>query len=121
IQLPPAASLQRTDEVCKKVEKILAETKGVEYGTDIVGFSLLTRVTATYNGFFFVSLKPWSEREDKDLEAHAILRTLNGRLSREIPEANAFAFSPPAIPGLGNAGGFSFWLQDRAGRDVDFL
>ena len=121
IQLPPAASLQRTDEVCKKIEKILAETKGVEYGTDIVGFSLLTRVTATYNGFFFVSLRPWSEREEKDLEAHAILQKLNGRLSKEIPEANAFAFSPPAIPGLGSAGGFSFWLQDRAGRDVDFL
>ena len=62
IQLPPAASLQRTNEVCRKIEKILAETKGVQYGTDIVGFSLLTRVSATYNGFFFVSLKPWSER-----------------------------------------------------------
>jgi HAE1 family hydrophobic/amphiphilic exporter-1 len=121
IQLPPAASLQRTNEVCRKIEKILAETKGVQYGTNIVGFSLLTRVTATYNGFFFVSLKPWSERESKDLEAHAILQKLNGRLSKEVPEANAFAFSPPAIPGLGSAGGFSFWLQDRAGRDVDFL
>ena len=59
--------------------------------------------------------------ESKDLEAHAILQKLNGRLSREVPEAIAFAFSPPAIPGLGSAGGFSFWLQDRSGRDVDFL
>ncbi|MDQ2870554.1 MAG: efflux RND transporter permease subunit, partial [Acidobacteriota bacterium] len=120
-QLPPAASLQRTNEVCRKIEKILAETKGIRYGTSVIGFSLLTRVTATYNGFFFVSLKPWSERESKDLEASAILQTLNGRLSKEVPEANAFAFSPPAIPGLGSAGGFSFWLQDRSGQDVDFL
>jgi len=121
IQLPPAASLQRTNEVCRRVEKILGETKGVQYATDVVGFSLLTRVSATYNGFFFVSLAPWSERESKDLEAHAILQKLNGRLSREVPEAVAFSFSPPAIPGLGSAGGFSFWLQDRAGRDVEFL
>jgi len=121
VQLPPAASLQRTNEVCRRVEKILMETKGIQYATNVVGFSLLTRVTATYNGFFFVSLTPWSEREEKDLEAHAILRQVNARLSREVPEAVAFAFSPPAIPGLGNAGGFSFWLQDRAGRDVDFL
>jgi HAE1 family hydrophobic/amphiphilic exporter-1 len=121
IQLPPAASLQRTNEVCRKVEKILAGTKGVRYATDIVGFSLLTRVSATYNGFFFVSLKPWREREGKALEASEILKTLNGRLSREVPEAVAFGFSPPAIPGLGSAGGFSFWLQDRSGRDVDFL
>jgi hydrophobic/amphiphilic exporter-1 (mainly G- bacteria), HAE1 family len=121
VQLPPAASLQRTNEVCRRIEKILVETKGVQYATDVVGFSLLTRVSATYNGFFFVSLKPWSEREEKDLEAHAILQKLNGRLSREVPEAMAFAFSPPAIPGLGSAGGFSFWLQDRSGRDVEFL
>ncbi|HYK42854.1 MAG TPA: multidrug efflux RND transporter permease subunit [Thermoanaerobaculia bacterium] len=121
IQLPPAASLQRTNEVCRRVEKILGETKGVQYATDVVGFSLLTRVSATYNGFFFVSLQPWSERESKDLEAHAIIQKLNGRLAREVPEAVAFAFSPPAIPGLGSAGGFSFWLQDRSGRDVEFL
>jgi HAE1 family hydrophobic/amphiphilic exporter-1 len=121
IQLPPAASLQRTDQVCRKIEKILAETKGVKYATGIVGFTLLTRVSASYNGFFFVSLKPWGERSSRDLEASAILRTLNGRLAREVPEANAFGFSPPAIPGLGNAGGFSFWLQDRSGGDVAFL
>ena len=121
IQLPPAASLQRTNEVCRKVEKILKETNGVRYATDIVGFSLLTRVSATYNGFFFVSLKPWREREGKNLDASGILKTLNGRLSKEVPEANAFGFSPPAIPGLGSAGGFSFWLQDRSGGDVEFL
>jgi HAE1 family hydrophobic/amphiphilic exporter-1 len=119
LQLPPAASLQRTNEVCRKVEKILEQTPGVRYATDIVGFSLLTRVSATYNGFFFVSLKPWRQRE-KD-PADKILKTLNGRLSKEVPEAIAFAFSPPAIPGLGSAGGFSFWLQDRSGGDVDFL
>src|SRR4030095_8047062 len=49
------------------------------------------------------------------------LKKLNGRLSSEVPEAIAFAFMPPAIPGLGNSGGFSFWLQDRSGGSVEFL
>ena len=63
VQLPDAASLQRTDDVCRKVEKILAETKGVRYYNTVAGFSLLSYVSATYNGFFFVSLQPWDERD----------------------------------------------------------
>jgi HAE1 family hydrophobic/amphiphilic exporter-1 len=118
IQLPPAASLERTDQVSRKVEKILTESDGVQTYNTINGFSLLNRVSASYNGFFFVALKPWSERK---LTAQEILKNLNGRLASEVPEAITFAFSPPAIPGLGNSGGFSFWLQDRSGGSVDFL
>jgi multidrug efflux pump subunit AcrB len=63
VQLPDASSLQRTDDVCRKVEKILAETKGVKYYNTVAGFSLLSYVSATYNGFYFVSLEPWDERD----------------------------------------------------------
>ncbi len=118
IQLPPAASLERTDEVSKKVEAILKQTEGVQYTTTINGFSLLNRVSASYNGFFFVSLAPWSERKHTAAE---IVKTVNVRLANEVPEAIAFLFSPPAIPGLGNSGGLSFWLQDRSGGSVEFL
>src|SRR6266566_2483987 len=118
IQLPPAASLERTDQVSRKVEKILTETDGVETFNTINGFSLLNRVSASYNGFFFVALKPWSERKPT---AQEILKNVNGRLASEVPEAMAFAFSPPAIPGLGNSGGFSLWLQDRSGGSVELL
>jgi len=118
IQLPPAASLERTDEVSKKVEKILKQTEGVQYTTTINGFSLLNRVSASYNGFFFVSLQPWSERKQT---AQEIVKNVNLRLANEVPEAIAFLFSPPAIPGLGNSGGLSFWLQDRSGGSVEFL
>lgn len=121
VQLPEAASLERTDEVCRKIEKILAETEGVEAYNTIAGFSLLNRVSASYTGFFFVALKPWSERKSPELQASGILNTLNGRFAKEIPEAVAFGFGPPAIPGLGNSGGFSFWLQDKSGGSVDFL
>jgi HAE1 family hydrophobic/amphiphilic exporter-1 len=121
VQLPPAASLERTNDVCKKVESILASTDGVEYYNAIGGFSLLNRVSASYNGFFFVALKPWHERTSSQLQARAILQTLNGRMAKEIPEAAAIAFMPPSIPGLGSSGGFSFWLQDRSGGSIDFL
>jgi len=118
LQLPNAASLERTDQVSQKIEAILAKTEGVQYYNTIGGFSLLNRVSASYNGFFFVALKPWGER---NVEAREVLAKINGALATQVPEAMAFAFMPPAIPGLGNSGGFSFWLQDRSGGSVDFL
>jgi HAE1 family hydrophobic/amphiphilic exporter-1 len=121
VQLPDAASLQRTTEVTEKIEKILARTKGVRLNTTINGFSLLTRTSASYTAFFFVSLQPWDERREAGLSAQGVLRTLNQTLRREVPEAVAFAFAPPAIPGIGTAGGFSFWLQDRSGGTVELL
>src|SRR4030095_596696 len=118
VQLPAAASLERTDQTSRKIESILQKQDGVLYFTKIDGFSLLNRVSASYNAFFFVALKPWSER---DVTAQTILKSLNGQLSSQVPAAVAFAFMPPAIPGLGNSGGFSFWLQDRSGGSVEFL
>jgi hydrophobic/amphiphilic exporter-1 (mainly G- bacteria), HAE1 family len=121
VQLPVAASLSRTDVVLRKIEGILSKTEGVQSYNTIGGFSLLTRTSATYQGFFFLGLKPWDERTDQQLEARAIVDRLNRALSAQVPEAIAFAFMPPAIPGLGNAGGFSFWLQDRSGGTPEFL
>ena len=121
IQLPPAASIQRTDEVGHKLEKILAETEGVQDVLTIEGFSLLNRVSASYNGFDYVTLKPWDDRKGKGMEASEILGRLNARLAREIPEANVRGFLPSAIPGLGTSSGFSLWLQDRSGSDPDYL
>jgi multidrug efflux pump len=121
VQLPAPASLERTDQVLKKVEGILGKTEGVKYYTTIGGFSLLTRTSASYQGFFFIGLKPWDERASEDLEVKGIVASLNRALAAEVPEAMAFAFMPPSIPGLGSAGGFSFWLQDRSGGSVEFL
>ncbi len=65
VQLPRASSLQQTDATCSEIEKILLKTPGVEYVTTVVGFNLLSSVQATYNGFFFVTLKDWSERKPR--------------------------------------------------------
>jgi hydrophobic/amphiphilic exporter-1 (mainly G- bacteria), HAE1 family len=121
VQLPDAASLQRTDAVAKKVEKILAETKGVQYYNTIVGFSLLSSVSSSYGATFFSQLEEWDLRHGEGLSATEIVQKLNGRFRAEIPEATVFAFQPPPIPGLGTAGGFSLWLQDRSGQDPAFL
>jgi len=120
MDLPHAASLERTSEAARQVEEILANTPGVEYTTSVVGFSLLSFVRTTYNGFFFVTLKPWSDRKTSAEQYQEIKVRLNQQLSK-LPQGTAFSFAPPAIPGVGTSGGFQFVLEDRAGRDVPFL
>ncbi len=120
VQLPNAASLQRTNAACAAAEKIIMETPGVEYVTTVSGYSMLSGVTNTYSGFFFVSLKPWHDRKAPEEQYAAIMAGLNQRLSR-LPQGVAFAFSPPAIPGIGTSGGVTFLLEDRAGKDIGFL
>jgi hydrophobic/amphiphilic exporter-1 (mainly G- bacteria), HAE1 family len=120
LQLPNAASLQRTDEVCRKIESILAQTPGVRYTTTVSGFSLLSQVQATYNAFFYVTLNPWEERKKLTEQYQVVKGLLNLKLI-QLPEGTVFAFSPPAIPGLGAAGGLTFVLEDRADRGLDFL
>jgi hydrophobic/amphiphilic exporter-1 (mainly G- bacteria), HAE1 family len=121
IQLPDAASLQRTDAVMRKIDDILAHTHGVQSFSGISGFSLLSNTSATYTGFYFLQLDPWEERRSAELSANGLMQSLNQKMRMEIPQAIAFAFGPPAIPGLGTAGGFTFMLQDRSGGSVEQL
>jgi hydrophobic/amphiphilic exporter-1 (mainly G- bacteria), HAE1 family len=120
LQLPNGASLERTTAAAADVEKILMSTPGVQYTTSVVGFSLLSFVRTSYNAFFFVTFKPWNERTTRAEQFQAIKAHLNQELSR-LPAGIAFSFSPPAIPGVGTSGGFTFILEDRAGNDVQFL
>ena len=103
IQLPNAASLQRTEEVLAKIQKIASATPGVENVTAVGGFSLLSFVRASYSGFAWISMKEWGDRKTRAEQFQAIKARLNAELSR-LPEAVAFGFSPPAIPGVGNVG-----------------
>jgi HAE1 family hydrophobic/amphiphilic exporter-1 len=120
VQLPNASSLQRTKEVAAKVEDVIAHTPGVKYSTTVLGFSLLSFVRTSYNAFAWVTLKDWSERKDPAEQLQAIKAHLNRELSK-LPEGVAFSFSPPAIPGVGTSGGFTFILEDRSGGDIQFL
>jgi HAE1 family hydrophobic/amphiphilic exporter-1 len=120
VQLPNAASLPRTSEYCRRVESVLAKTPGVKYYSTVLGFSLLSQAQTTYNALFFVTLKPWNERKKPSEKIAAIRAHINKELAA-MPEANAFSFPPPSIPGVGTAGGFTFILEDRAGLDPSFL
>jgi len=121
VTLPDAASLERTDAVCRKIDAILAATPEVQSYNTIAGFSILSYSSATYSGFYFVSLKNWSERPGAKHTVDAVIARINGQLAGQVNEAIAFGFPPPAIPGLGASGGFSMWIQDRSGADVPFL
>jgi hydrophobic/amphiphilic exporter-1 (mainly G- bacteria), HAE1 family len=120
VQLPNGSSLERTTAVSADVEKILMNTPGVQTVTGFVGFSLLSYVRTSYNATFFVTFKPWDERTTRAEQFQSLKAHLNQQLSK-LPAAIAFAFSPPAIPGVGTAGGFTFILEDRSGGDIQFL
>ena len=120
VQLPNAASLERTTAVVDSVEKIIMNTPGVQNSTCFVGFSLLSFVRTSYNATFFVTFKPWDDRTTRTEQFQTLKANLNREFSR-VPQAAIFGFSPPAIPGVGTAGGFTFLLEDRSGSDIQFL
>ncbi len=121
VQLPDASSLERTDRVAQKIETILAANPHIDTFTTVTGFSLLTGSTASNTAFFFVSLKPWSERHGAEAHASGVVAALNSAMAKEVPGAAAMAFGPPPIPGLGTGAGFTMMLQDRAGNTPEYL
>jgi hydrophobic/amphiphilic exporter-1 (mainly G- bacteria), HAE1 family len=118
VNTPPASSLQRTDEVTRKIDGILAKEEIVESYTTINGYSLLTGSYLPSNAFIFVSLKEWGDRE---MTAKQLASKLNKIFGAEITNASVMAFGPPAIQGLGASAGFSMMLQDRAGNTPQYL
>ncbi len=120
MQLPDAASLQRTSDAAKKVEDAMLKTPGVAGCVSVIGFSLLSQVQSTYNAFFFVPLKDWDTRTKPEEQLDAIQQHVGGELAK-IKEGIAFSFPPPSIPGLGTSGGVTFILEDRSGGSQEFF
>ncbi len=120
VQLPDAASLERTAVVVDQINAILQDTPGVAHATAIGGLSLLSGTNASNTASFFLSLEPWADRGTPALQAQAIAAELNARF-RSIQEAMILTFAPPAISGLGNASGFDARLQDRGGLGLEAL
>lgn len=116
LQLPDAASLQRTDEAAQQITKALLATPGVGGVVAVDGFSLLTQVQSTNSAFFFVSLKPWDDRKTKEEQIEAIQASVAQKLMGN-PAGLAFSFPPPAIPGIGTSGGVSMVVEDQSGSD----
>ncbi|HMK30710.1 MAG TPA: multidrug efflux RND transporter permease subunit [Terriglobales bacterium] len=120
MQTPEASSIETTSEAARAVEAVLKDTPGVKYTSTVVGFSLLSLTRYSYSAFFWVTLQPWEDRKTMEQEYQVIKAKLNLKLLT-LPQGTVFAFSPPAISGVGTSGGFQFVLEDRSGKESEFL
>jgi hydrophobe/amphiphile efflux-1 (HAE1) family protein len=120
-QLPPGASLARTDEVQRRIVDIALKTPGVKGAVNIVGFSGATFTNAPNAGAAFLVLDSFENRaKDPNQSADALQRILFGKLAA-VQEALVFVVAPPPVQGIGNAGGFRMMVEDRGGRGPEAL
>ncbi len=119
VQLPDAASLNRTEEIMKSTENLLRSEEGVDKIIRIVGYNMLGNSNSTNAGFFVMTLKNWGERGPED-HMLAVQRRLQAA-AWQTPRASIFFFNMPPIPGLGTTGGSEFYLQDLGGGPIDAL
>ncbi len=120
VQLPDASSQERTGEVLDKIDAVLADAEGVADWVIFGGFNLIDGTASSNTAIVFVTFTPWEERDDPSLSQEAILAKLQGQF-QAIQESIIYAFLPPAINGLGVAGGFQFQLEDRGGIGLQEL
>jgi HAE1 family hydrophobic/amphiphilic exporter-1 len=115
-ELPEASSTTRSIATLNKMMKIISETKGIRHYAALGGLNAITFATKANSGTIFTSLNPWDERKDKDLQLKGITATLQKKFAA-IKEANIIVIAPPAIPGLGQTGGFTFEFQQKGSTD----
>lgn len=115
-ELPEASSTTRSLEVLNNIMNVLKETPGINHYAALGGFNIISGATKSNSGTIFSQLKPWDERKDKSLQLAAIIASTQKKLA-SIKGANIVVISPPAIPGLGQTGGFTFELEQRESTD----
>ncbi len=115
VQLPDAASAERTRAAMAKMEDIAKQTPGIKNVYAIAGNSFVLSAYGSNFGSMFLILNDFNQRRTPDLTSDAIIGKLMKRFSKEIPEAFVLVFPPPAVAGLGRAGGFKFMVEDRGG------
>jgi multidrug efflux pump subunit AcrB len=111
VQLPDAASLDRTYEVMGHLEKIALETPGIAHTLANTGRSFVLNAVGSNLGSMFITLKPFDERRGPGLSADEIAAALRARIQKEVLEAKVAVFGAPAVDGLGNAGGFKLMVE----------
>jgi HAE1 family hydrophobic/amphiphilic exporter-1 len=111
IQTPPGSSLERTNDIAVKLQKIAKKIDGVKSVSSLAGYEILTEGTGSNAGTCLINLKDWSDRKES---VQDIMNELEQK-SKDIPGANIELFQPPAVPGYGAAGGFELRLLDKTG------
>ncbi|MHA7102523.1 efflux RND transporter permease subunit [Roseivirga pacifica] len=120
MELPEGSSSTRTKAVMDQVVGHLESTEGIADYTGIAGLNVINFSFKSNSATFFVSMDPWEERGTPDKQLYGLMAQLNQKFAT-VHEANIRVVPPPAIPGLGSTGGFSFMLEQRAGGDVKEL
>jgi len=120
VELPPAASLERTNALMRQVDAIVKQESAIRYYNAISGYSILSQTSSSRSGVYFCQLQPYGDRTTAALQAAMIVADVNRKMAA-VPDAQVFAFLPPAIPGVGQASGIDFFVQDHAGKTVDYL
>jgi hydrophobic/amphiphilic exporter-1 (mainly G- bacteria), HAE1 family len=115
-ELPEASSTARSIVTLDKIMKIISETEGIKHYAALGGLNAITFATKANSGTIFTSLNAWDDRKDKSLQLNGIVATLRKKFAA-VKEANILVISPPAIPGLGQTGGFTFELQQKGSTD----
>jgi multidrug efflux pump len=113
VQLPDAASLDRTEAALKKIQELALETKGIRHTVGIAGQSLLLGANAPNFGTFYLMLDDFEHRHGGGLSASDVAARISATLADAIPEARINILGAPAVDGLGNAGGFRLMIEDR--------
>ena len=118
--LPPGASLERSDAVLTRAEQFAAKVGGIQTVLGWGGFNLMTNTFSSDAATLVITLKPWDERVSEDMKISAIMQQLRREFAG-YPETRAFVYSLPSIPGMGNVSGFQYQLQDRSARTPEEL
>jgi len=113
LQLPDAASMERTQKVADRIQRLVQPQRGVDHTTEIAGMSFTLNANGSNFGNFFVTFEPFEKRRDPSLSATAITNRVQDLLEKEVPEAKVSLFTPPPVPGLGSASGFKIIIEDR--------
>jgi multidrug efflux pump len=139
VQMPDAASLQRTQEVMDRIQRLVQEQPGIVdvtdgaspeqrrkrtgivHVTEVAGQSFTLNANGSNFGNFFVTFTPFEDRRDPKMSAEAITRRIQALLEKEVPEANVSIYQPPPVSGLGSASGFKIIIEDRGDLGLEEL
>ena len=116
MQLPDAASLNRTQDAMKRLTEMLRQDTRIESITAITGYSILNGALQSNSGSMFIVLRHWDQRKGRENLVFSVAERVNRQAFATVPEARVFAIAPPSVPGAGAVGGLEFILQDTLGR-----
>jgi multidrug efflux pump len=119
VQLPDAASLERTQKVIDHINNVVMPMNGIVHTTGIAGQSFTLNANGSNFGNFFVTLDEFDKRHDPSMHSFVVVDRMKGILEKEVPEAQMSLFTPPPVSGLGSASGFKLIIEDRG--DLGFV